>query len=113
MVYDITKEISFKNVRRWIEGIKEHAAENVVIVIVGNKSDLRAIQVVSTSEGKSLAKEMGCFFEESSALTGDNVESTFHSMLEGTPCTKSRDTKKEEAGVSTPGSRIPLEIRAK
>jgi Ras-related protein Rab-11A len=49
VVYDITKEGSFKNVRKWIEGIREHAAENVVIVIVGNKADLRSIQVVSTT----------------------------------------------------------------
>jgi small GTP-binding protein len=82
VVYDITKEISFRNIKKWIEGIKEHAAENVVIVIVGNKSDLKAIQAVNTMEGKSLAKELGCFFEETSALTGDNIEQTFQNMLE-------------------------------
>lgn len=62
MVYDMTKEPTFKSVRRWIEGIREHAVENVVIVIVGNKSDLKADQVVTTAEGKRLAKELGCFF---------------------------------------------------
>ena len=62
VVYDITKENTFKNVKRWIEGIREHASENVVIYIIGNKSDLRAIQTVGTAEGKTLAKEMGCFF---------------------------------------------------
>lgn len=83
VVYDMTKEPTFKSVRRWIEGIREHAVENVVIVIVGNKSDLKADQVVTTAEGKRLAKELGCFFEETSAITGDNIDSTFKNMLEG------------------------------
>lgn len=83
MVYDITKEATFRNIKKWIEGIREHAAENVVIVIVGNKSDLKADQVVTTAEGKRLAKETGCLFEETSAITGDNIESAFRNMLEG------------------------------
>jgi GTPase SAR1 family protein len=41
VVYDITKDRTFQNVKKWIEGIKEHASPNVVIVIVGNKSDLK------------------------------------------------------------------------
>jgi GTPase SAR1 family protein len=41
VVYDITKYESFENVRKWIEGIREHASPYVVIVIVGNKLDLR------------------------------------------------------------------------
>lgn len=47
VVYDITKEASFKNIKRWVEGIREYAAENVVIMIVGNKLDLKAEQVVT------------------------------------------------------------------
>lgn len=41
VVYDIAKHDSFENTRRWVEGIREHAAMNVVIVLVGNKIDLR------------------------------------------------------------------------
>ena len=41
VVYDITKYESFENVKKWIEGIKEHAWQNVVIVMVGNKLDLK------------------------------------------------------------------------
>ena len=70
----------------------------MVIVIVGNKADLRSIQVVSTTEGKSLAKELGCFFEETSALTGDNVESTFMDMLE---CTWMNSQKFKSVGSSS------------
>jgi hypothetical protein len=39
---------------------------------------------VTTAEGKRLAKELGVYFEETSALTNDNVEHTFMLMFEGT-----------------------------
>ena len=41
VVYDITKEKTFHNVKKWIEGIRDHASPNVVIVMVGNKTDLK------------------------------------------------------------------------
>jgi Ras-related protein Rab-11A len=56
VVYDITKERTFTNVKRWIEAIREQADPNVVIVLVGNKIDLRDCQVVSTGEAKKWAK---------------------------------------------------------
>jgi len=46
-----------------VESIREFAAENVVIVIVGNKSDLKSEQVVTTAEGRRLAKELGVLYE--------------------------------------------------
>lgn len=112
VVYDITKEPTFKSVKKWIEGIREHAAENVVIVIVGNKSDLKSEQVVTTAEGKRLAKELGCFFEETSAITGDNIESAFRNMLEGTRWLF-RDTETKEAGVGAQerGQGLPAQDR--
>lgn len=63
MVYDITKERTFVNVRRWIEAIREQADPNVVIVLVGNKVDLRDYQVVSTADAKKWAKNEGIYFE--------------------------------------------------
>ena len=63
VVYDITKERTFTNVRRWIEAIREQADPNVVIVLVGNKLDLRDYQVVSTADAKKWAKNEGIYFE--------------------------------------------------
>jgi GTPase SAR1 family protein len=72
-------------VKKWIEGIREHASPYVVIVIVGNKLDLRknSEQAVTANEGKKLAASLGVLFAETSALTNENVENTFSIMLEG------------------------------
>lgn len=40
MVYDITKEVSFKNVKKWMDEVKDHAEPEIVIMLVGNKLDL-------------------------------------------------------------------------
>jgi GTPase SAR1 family protein len=40
LVYDITSEQSFKNVKKWMDEIKEHAEPDIVITLVGNKHDL-------------------------------------------------------------------------
>ena len=49
VVFDMTNENTFKSIKRWVESIKEHAAENVVIVIVANKSDLKSEQVITSA----------------------------------------------------------------
>jgi GTPase SAR1 family protein len=66
IVYDITREKTFNNVKRWLENIKEQADPDVVIMLVGNKTDLPD-RVVRREEGKSLADHEGIFFEETSA----------------------------------------------
>ena len=55
LVYDITKKGTFENVTRWLNELREHADEDIVILLVGNKCDLRHIRAVSTEEGTSFA----------------------------------------------------------
>jgi GTPase SAR1 family protein len=106
VVYDITKYESFESVKKWIEGIREHASPNVVIVIVGNKLDLKKNyeQVVTTNEGKKLASQLGVLFAETSALTNENVEASFMLMLECSSCPiqKSRSGRSRRALRTTP-----------
>ena len=40
VVYDITKPQSFENVDKWLKEVREHGAENMVLMLIGNKSDL-------------------------------------------------------------------------
>lgn len=37
LVYDISKQSSFENVDRWLKELKDHAENNIVIMLVGNK----------------------------------------------------------------------------
>lgn len=54
---------------------------NVVTILVGNKSDLKDIREVPTSEGKALAEAQGLFFMETSALDSSNVTEAFYTVV--------------------------------
>lgn len=55
LVYDITKHGSYENVERWLKELRDHADANIVISLVGNKSDLRHLRSVPIDEAKSFA----------------------------------------------------------
>lgn len=97
--------------KKWIEGIREHASPYVVIVIVGNKLDLRKTseQAVTANEGKKLAASLGVLFAETSAILNENVESTFNMMLEciHTSIQKYRSARNSKALLIPPRAASP------
>jgi Ras-related protein Rab-11A len=83
LVYDISKHITYENVVRWLKELRDHADSNIVIMLVGNKSDLRHLRAVPTDEAKQFAQENNLFFIETSALDASNVELAFQNILTG------------------------------
>lgn len=77
LVYDVTDEQSFQNIRNWIRNIEQHAADNVDKILIGNKSDMAKERVVTTEKGQALASEYGIKFFETSAKTDVNVTEAF------------------------------------
>ncbi|XP_051742152.1 ras-related protein Rab-37 isoform X2 [Ctenopharyngodon idella] len=80
LLYDITRKSSFDNIRAWLTEIYEYAQKDVVIMLLGNKSDMTAERVITHEEGEKLAKQYGVPFMETSAKTGVNVELAFHAI---------------------------------
>ncbi|KAI0831668.1 GTPase [Trametes gibbosa] len=81
LVYDISKHATYVNVTRWLKELRDHADSNIVIMLVGNKSDLKHLRAVPTEEAKTFAAENGLSFIETSALDASNVESAFQTIL--------------------------------
>ncbi|XP_022950001.1 ras-related protein Rab11A [Cucurbita pepo subsp. pepo] len=81
LVYDITKRQTFDHIPRWLEELRSHADKNIVIILIGNKSDLEDQRAVSTEDAKEFAEKEGLFFLETSALESTNVESAFMTIL--------------------------------
>jgi len=102
LVYDVTDEKSFGNIRNWIRNIEQHATESVNKILIGNKCDMldkkvlwRAnllfffffffeafhlrwkCQVIDFERGKALADEYGIKFLETSAKNSIGVEEAF------------------------------------
>ncbi|KAL8405944.1 hypothetical protein RB596_004690 [Gaeumannomyces avenae] len=92
IVYSVSSLTSFEMVRTIRDKIIHHlgVSENdVPIVIVGNKSDLRPEQrQVSPADGQALANELKCGYTEASARYNENVAKAFELMIsriENTP----------------------------
>lgn len=82
LVYDTTKRQTFDHVARWVEELRAHADNSIVIMLIGNKADLVDLRAVPTEDAVEFAEDQGLFFSETSALNGDNVDSAFFRVLE-------------------------------
>ncbi|KAK7827321.1 ras-related protein raba1f, partial [Quercus suber] len=72
LVYDVTRHITFENVERWLKELRDHTDSNIVIMLVGNKADLRHLRAVSTEDATAFAERENTFFMETSALESMN-----------------------------------------
>lgn len=82
IVYDITNKISFQNLEKWIKEIKNSSDEDdIVLALIGNKSDLSHLRAISTEEGAQFAEKHGTLFAETSALLGTNLDDIFTQMI--------------------------------
>ncbi|XP_022943001.1 ras-related protein RABA2a-like [Cucurbita moschata] len=81
LVYDVTKPMTFDNVNRWLKELRDHADSNIVIMLIGNKTDLKHLRAVATEDAQSYAEKEGLSFIETSALEATNVEKAFQTIL--------------------------------
>lgn len=108
IVYDITDARTFHNVKFWHKEAENHReSANVVLVLVGNKSDLEEQREVTRESGESSAAHIGAHFFEVSAKTSDNVENLFQEICKHLPAI-------EESPVTPkyglPESKLPLNV---
>ena len=80
VVYDVTDQASFSNVKQWLQEIDRYACENVNKLLVGNKCDLTTKKVVDYNTAKEFADGLGIPFLETSAKNSTNVEDAFVTM---------------------------------
>jgi len=80
LVYDVTDEKSFSNIRNWIRNIEQHATESVNKMLLGNKCDMTDKKVIDFERGKALADEYGIRFLETSAKNNIGVDEAFISL---------------------------------
>jgi small GTP-binding protein len=89
IVYDVTNEKSFEELDMWLKEMNENIQETPPLMIVGNKIDLRneASNSISPEDGKVYANELSkklnipVLWTETSALTGENVETMFSLLV--------------------------------
>ncbi|XP_041847706.1 ras-related protein Rab-27A [Melanotaenia boesemani] len=83
LLFDLTNEQSFLNVRNWMSQLQIHAyCENPDVVLCGNKSDLADQRAVSENEARELAEKYGIPYFETSAASGQSVSEAVDVLLD-------------------------------
>jgi len=85
VVYDITNRASFLNTSKWIEDVRNERGNDVIIVLVGNKTDLSERRQVSVEEGEDKSTKESIMFIESSAKAGFNIKALFKKLATALP----------------------------
>ena len=83
LVYDIAKMHSYESVERWLKELREHAEAGLIVLLVGNKTDLADQRQVRTELAQEFAAARELSFIETSALDAHNVEAAFAQLLTG------------------------------
>ena len=84
IVFDITENSSFTKMDFWTDEVHNYAKKDVLVVVVGNKSDMEAERQVSPEEIEKFVKKNGYFYLETSALdnSNGNIEKVFNHIAE-------------------------------
>ncbi|XP_077361700.1 ras-related protein Rab-6A isoform X2 [Festucalex cinctus] len=96
VVYDITNVNSFQQTTKWIDDVRTERGSDVIIMLVGNKTDLADKRQITTEEGEQRAKEMNVLFIETSAKTGYNVKQLFRRVAAALPGMDTTQDKNRE-----------------
>ncbi|CAF3331801.1 unnamed protein product [Rotaria socialis] len=104
LVYDVTQARSFENINKWLRNIDDHASDDVVKMLVGNKCDMDDKRCITRARGEALAREHAIPFLETSAKNNVNVEKAFFEMarliLKKTPVNSTEGTSGISPGLS-------------
>jgi len=80
IVFDVTNQASFENVKKWLDDVERHASQNIVKLLIGNKCDLEQKRVVDFHTAKALADRLNMPYLETSAKFATNVNDAFEKL---------------------------------
>eukprot|EP00123_Amoebidium_parasiticum_P012308 comp21269_c0_seq1/m.29009 comp21269_c0_seq1/g.29009 ORF comp21269_c0_seq1/g.29009 comp21269_c0_seq1/m.29009 type:complete len:208 (-) comp21269_c0_seq1:545-1168(-) len=99
VVYDITNRTSFLQTTKWIEDVRTERGNDVIIILVGNKTDLGEKRQVTKEEGEGKARELNVMHIETSAKAGHNVKQLFRQVAAALPGLDTTNDTKAKADM--------------
>ena len=82
LVYDISRRITFENIDNWLIDLRTNGDKDILIILIGNKSDLNSKREVNKDEAETKAEQYNIAFLETSAKNGDNIDKAFTELVE-------------------------------
>ncbi|TYJ52032.1 hypothetical protein B9479_007361 [Cryptococcus floricola] len=103
-----TDRNSFLNTTKWVDDVRNERGQDVIIVLVGNKTDLNDKRQVTPEELDKRAKELGVMSIETSAKAGLNVKTLFKKIAMALPGgSESKDAAATKIDVSSTPQDVP------
>jgi len=78
IMYDICDLKTFTAAKLWVNELKRNVEAPVLILLVGNKTDLSEQRVISNQMGQEYATSVGAIFCETSATSNQGVSEAFY-----------------------------------
>ena len=100
VTFDVTNQLSFTNVKTWLESIYQHADPSITKVLVGNKIDLEDDRKVTTEEAMNLAEQHKMRYFETSARLNKNIDELMMHLMEKVYQKMFADQAEESRGKS-------------
>ena len=82
IIFDISNEISFINLKSWMNDIKEECSADIPMILVGNKLDLEDKRVIDKERAMEFAKNKKLEYIETSSKTGENINKALSLIIE-------------------------------
>ncbi|CAB3403410.1 unnamed protein product [Caenorhabditis bovis] len=109
VVYDITNANSFHQTTKWVDDVRTERGNDVIIVLVGNKTDLADKRQVTTEDGEQKARDLNVMFIETSAKAGYNVKQLFRKIATALPGMVKEEAAETQNIVITGPPKIAVE----
>jgi small GTP-binding protein len=109
LVYDVTDKDSFNYVANWKKEIEENCKKGVVVLLIGNKSDIIEKKTVSEEDGRAYAETNGFYFLETSAKLDTNVTEAFNIIVEKAAEKPLKEIEEEEKPDQKPFPRFEFQ----
>lgn len=77
LVFDLTQYDTFVAMKGWVKELQRNVEEAIVLIVIGNKSDLNKKRQVDVEEGRIYATKIGAGYYETSALEDEGIEDVF------------------------------------
>jgi Ras-related protein Rab-6A len=98
IVFDVSNKQSFKNTSQWVNDVRSERGTEVLIMLVGNKTDKVEERSVTSEEALAHAKSLDALYAEVSAKTGDNITQLFRQIAQALPGSTAKHTPTPEGG---------------
>nr|XP_011465804.1 PREDICTED: ras-related protein RABH1b-like [Fragaria vesca subsp. vesca] len=95
VIYRVGRQ-SFLNTSKWIDEVRTERGSDVIVVLVGNKTDLADKRQVSVEEAEAKARDLNVMFIETSAKAGFNIKALFRKIAAALPGMETLSSTKQE-----------------